>query len=186
MDSFGLGWMAEIAAAHESRLAREQAFRRLVSRELAAAYRTAALLLGDPVEAEDAAQDALLRAWQHWDQLADEERSGAWFGRILVNICRDRLRKPRAAPVRWIADRAVPDVSTAIAEREALRTAFRELNPDQRITVVLRYYRDLSIEAIADHTGVPEGTVKSRLHHAMVLLRAAYEAQERVGEQTHA
>jgi RNA polymerase sigma-70 factor, ECF subfamily len=187
MENLWWGWMAESAAgAHDRELEREQAFRRLVSRELATAYRTAALLLGDAAEAEDATQDALLRAWQRWDQLKDGDRAGAWFGRILVNVCRDRLRRPRPAPVRWIADRPVPDAVAATAERDALRGAFDELNPDQRIAVVLRYDVDLPIDAIAARTGVSEGTVKSRLHHGLRILRAAYEAQERTGEEPDA
>jgi RNA polymerase sigma-70 factor, ECF subfamily len=176
----GWGRMAETEAeSQDRRLGREQAFRRLIARELGATYRTAALLLGDQAEAEDATQDALLRAWQRWDQLEDEDRAGAWFGRILVNVCRDRLRKPRRAPVRWIPDRAGPDTTAATVERDALRRAFRDLNRDQRIAVVLRYDLDLSIEAIAVRTDVPEGTVKSRLHHALRVLRAAYDLQER-------
>ncbi len=185
MDDLWWGWMSETGVAtHDGRLEREQAFRRLVARELATAYRTATLLLGDPAEAEDATQDALLRAWQRWDQLEDEDRAGAWFGRILVNVCRDRLRRPRPTPVRWIPDRAVPDATATTVERDSLRQAFGDLNADQRIAIVLRYDLDLTTEAIAARTGVPEGTVKSRLHHALRTLRAAYEAQERALEIT--
>ncbi len=177
--------MTETAATSRDRLLeREQAFGRLVARELAAAYRTATLVLGDPADAEDATQDALVRAWQRWEQLEDEDRAGAWFGRILVNVCRDRLRAPRHAPVRWIPDRAVPDAAADTVEREALRGAFSGLNTDQLIAVVLRYYLDLPIEAIASRTGVSTGTVKSRLHHALRAMRAACDAQERARERT--
>jgi DNA-directed RNA polymerase specialized sigma24 family protein len=95
--------MAETRARPEfKQLEREAAFGRSVSRELAGAYRTAAVLLGDPAEAEDATQDALVRAWLRWDQVKDPERIGAWIGRILINVCRDRLRARRANPVRWL------------------------------------------------------------------------------------
>ncbi len=173
-----------LATSPDRRLEREQAFSRLVARELASAYRTASLVLGDPAEAEDATQDALLRAWQHWDQLDDADRAGAWFGRILVNVCQDRLRKARHIQVRWIPDRPVPDAAAVRAERDALGLAFLELSTNQRIAVVLRYYLDLPIEAIATRTGVPEGTVKSRLHLALRAMRAAYDAQERALEST--
>src|ERR1035437_10989888 len=93
--------MAETTALSSASLAREEAFGRLVSRELAGAYRTAAVLLGDAAEAEDATQDALIRAWQRWEDLSDPSKAGAWFGRILVNVSRDRLRARRANPVRW-------------------------------------------------------------------------------------
>ena len=63
--------------------------------ELDRAYRLAGLLLGDATEAEDATQEALLRAWRSIDSLRDPAGFGAWFDRILVNGCRDRLRRRR-------------------------------------------------------------------------------------------
>jgi RNA polymerase sigma-70 factor (ECF subfamily) len=163
-------------------LAREEAFARLVSRELASAYRTATVLLRDPAEAEDATQDALVRAWQRWDALHDEERAGAWFGRILVNVCRDRLRGRRTPAVRWRDPGGSADPSMRFDEHAALEDAFARLTVEQRIVIALRYYLDLSTEAIAERTGVPPGTVKSRLHHALRALRAAYEAEDRAVE----
>jgi RNA polymerase sigma-70 factor (ECF subfamily) len=175
--------MAETTARPGSKqLEREAAFGRLVSSELAGAYRTAAVLLGDPSEAEDATQDALVRAWLSWDQLKDPERIGAWFGRILINVCRDRLRARRGNPVRWLGRDVSTDTGRALGEREALWQALADLSADQRIVIVLRYYVDLPIEAIAERTGVPLGTVKSRLHHALNAVRAAYEAHDRAPE----
>ncbi|MGH2465913.1 MAG: RNA polymerase sigma factor, partial [Candidatus Limnocylindrales bacterium] len=154
--------MAETAAlSTDTRLAREEAFGRLVSRELTGAYRTAAVILGDPVEAEDATQDALVRAWQHWEDLSDPAKAGAWFGRILVNVCRDRLRTRRANPIRWLGGSVAQDAARAADERDALWLAIATLSPDHRIAIVLRYYVDLPVEAIAERTGVPTGTVKS-------------------------
>jgi RNA polymerase sigma-70 factor (sigma-E family) len=174
--------MAETEAASGERLEREQAFGRLVARELAGSYRTASLLLGDPAEAEDVTQEALERAWHRWPQLRDSDHAGAWFGRILVNACRDRLRSKQRSPVRWIEEPQVPDSASAFAERDALDQTIAGLNPDQRIAIVLRYYLDLPVEAIAERTGAPVGTVKSRLRLALGAMRAAYEAQERAGE----
>ena len=175
--------MAETTARPESgQLEREAAFGRLVSRELAGAYRTAAVILGDPSEAEDATQDALVRAWLRWDQVKDPEKIGAWFGRILINVCRDRLRARRANPIRWLGGDAPGDAGLALGEHEALWQALADLTVDQRIVVVLRYYLDLPIEAIAERSGVPSGTVKSRLHHALNAVRAAYDAHDRASE----
>ena len=175
--------MAETTARPESKeLEREAAFGRLVSRELAGAYRTAAVLLGDPAEAEDATQDALVRAWLRWDQVKDPEKIGAWFGRILINVCRDRLRTRRASPVRWLGGDVPTEAGPGLGEREALWQALADLSADQRIVIVLRYYLDLPLEEIAARTGVPSGTVKSRLHHALNAARAAYDAQDRASE----
>lgn len=177
--------MAETTARPESKqFEREAAFGRLVSRELAGAYRTAAVLLGDPSEAEDATQDALVRAWLRWDQVKDPERLGAWFGRILINVCRDRLRARRPNPVRWLGGDAFDDTGRALGERQAIWQALADLSVDQRIVLVLRYYLDLTLEAIAERTGVPVGTVKSRLHHALSAVRAAYDARDRASEDS--
>jgi DNA-directed RNA polymerase specialized sigma24 family protein len=64
--------------------ARAAAFDRLTSARLAACYRLATAILGDPVEAEDATHDAAVRAREHWDSLRDAERFGPWFQRILA------------------------------------------------------------------------------------------------------
>jgi RNA polymerase sigma-70 factor (ECF subfamily) len=64
-------------------------------------------------------------------------------------------------------------------ERDALARALERLTPDHRMVVVLRFYADLPIEAIAQRLGEPSGTVRSRLHHALRALRAAYDADSR-------
>jgi RNA polymerase sigma-70 factor (ECF subfamily) len=162
--------------------AREILFARLVDSQLAAAYRTAAAILGDPADAEDVIQDAMLRAWQRLDQMRDQDRMAAWFGRILVNACRDRLRGRRRPVVRWTPPPAATATLPDVAERDALLRALAGLNPDQRIAIVLRYYLDLPLETIAERTSTPLGTVKTRLHHGLQAMRAAYEAAERQAE----
>ena len=140
-------------------------------------YRLAGLLLGNSHEAEDAVQDALVTAWQGFDKLRDADRFGAWFDRILVNGCRDRLRgraRVRVIDIAQAAEPSAPDGSGPLAERGALRGALTHLPADQRIAIALRYYEDLSLAEIADRTGERLGTVKSRLHYGLESLRAAY------------
>src|ERR1035437_9604069 len=74
-------------------------FRRLTDSRLASCYRLATVILGDPVEAEDATHDAAVRAWERWGSLRHPALFDAWFGRILVNECRDRLRRRRVRPL---------------------------------------------------------------------------------------
>lgn len=175
--------MAETTIVVMNRRASAQAeFDRLVAQELARAYRVATLIMGDPSEAEDAVQEAFLRAWQRWDRLRDQDRAGAWFGRILVNECRDRLRTRKPPRVPWLTSEPVEAPSDP-AEREALRQALGDLSPDHKIVIVLRYYLDLSLEGIAGRTGAPVGTVKSRLHHGLEAMRAAYAARDRTTER---
>ena len=165
-----------------SRLANEEArgraFAGLVDRRaLDAAYRYATLILGDRAEAEDATHDAALTAWRRFAELRDPERFDGWFGRILVNACRDRLRRRRPT-VHEILDertseRGTGDPTEAIAGRHALAAALRTLSVDHREVVVLRFHADLTVEQIAERTGVGAGTVKSRLHDALRHLRDA-------------
>jgi len=129
-------------------------------------YRLAGLLLGNATEAEDAVQDALVAAWQGSDRLRDVERFPAWFDRILVNGCRDRLR--RRGTVRFVEidasiDPAAGDPFRTLIERDSLLAGIGELTPDERIVVVLRFWDDLPLDEIADRLGWPLGTVKSRL-----------------------
>jgi RNA polymerase sigma-70 factor (ECF subfamily) len=157
-----------------------------MERHLDATYRLAAVILGDASEAEDAVHDAAVAAWRSQELLPDEGRFEAWFTRIVVNACRDRLRaRGRHGVVQLAADFADAasshsrtDILEALANRDAIGRGFAVLEPDERIVLVLRFWRDLSIDAIAERTGIPSGTVKSRLHHALGRLRTALTVDE--------
>ncbi len=166
--------------------ARADAFRRLVEREFDGAYRLAAVILHDRLEAEDAVHDAALAAWRHFADLRDGSRFDAWFTRILVNSCRDRLRARARRRVvdlgRELVEAEHPwetDAGEATTNRDAFDRAVDALSPDERALIGLRYDADLTVPAIAGLLGVPVGTVKSRLHHALNRLRAAIEEAER-------
>jgi RNA polymerase sigma-70 factor (ECF subfamily) len=158
---------------------REAAFQRLLHDDLERYYALAAAMLGDVVEAQDAVHDAAVSAWQRFGDLRDEDRFGAWFDRILVNGCRERLRVRRRRPVVDIAvqaEDALPtgrDHAVAVADADAVERAVRELDPDRIVVVMLRYEADLTVPQIAQRLGIAEGTVKSRLHHARRRMRAA-------------
>ena len=166
--------------------ARAAAFAGLVDRPaLDSAYRYATLMLGDRSEAEDATHDAALMAWRRFGELRDTAKFDAWFGRILVNACRDRLRARRRTPLSLDGQSppeltgsptfAAPDQADAIVRREMLASAIRTLTADHREVVVFRFYFDLTVDQIAARTGVGAGTVKSRLHYALKYLRSAVE-----------
>ncbi|HEX3264298.1 MAG TPA: sigma-70 family RNA polymerase sigma factor [Candidatus Limnocylindrales bacterium] len=162
----------------------DRAFEALVRDRLDACYRLAAILLGDRAEAEDATHEAILRAQRSWSSVRDYAVAPAWLDRIVVNECRDRLRRRRVTRTIIDPDHAASDLIAPAGdlggeERAALRDALAKLTPDHRVVVVLRYLLDLPIEAIALRTGAPAGTVKSRLHHALRELRAAYDAAAR-------
>ncbi len=159
---------------------RSAAFQRVLADESDGAYRMACAVLRDRTEAQDALQEALFKAWRHWPSLRQPEQAAAWFYRIVVNECRQRLRRRgREILVDVLPERAGPDEFDRSGERDALRQALVQLTPDDRLVLVLRFYADLTIDQIADRTGSRIGTVKSRLHRAVRALRAAYDAAER-------
>jgi RNA polymerase sigma-70 factor, ECF subfamily len=164
----------------------DEAFVRLAGVELDRAYRLAGLILGNSHDAEDATQDALLRAWRSAPSLRDPTGFQAWFDRILVNVCRDRLR--RRTRIRFIALDPATDVELAadpirsILDRDEALRALDTLEPDERTVLVLHFWADLTLAAIAERLDWPIGTVKSRLHRALermhVRLDAAALAEE--------
>jgi RNA polymerase sigma-70 factor, ECF subfamily len=154
-------------------------FRTVGRPELDRAYRLAGFILGDAREAEDATQDALLRAWRQKRSLRRLDSAQAWFDRILVNVCRDRLRRRRPV-IRWtdveVGTSSPPtDPFAAMLARDAVLRALSTLSADHRIVLVLRFWADLPVEAIAERLRIPTGTAKSRLHYATQALRDALE-----------
>jgi RNA polymerase sigma-70 factor (ECF subfamily) len=140
-------------------------------------------ILRDIDLAEDATQQALLTIWRDLPQLRDPARFDAWSYRLLVRACYAEGRRTR----RWTPNLRMltadepqtTDTTTLVHDRDQLDRGFRRLSIDHRAVVVLHHYLDLSIDEVADALGVPAGTVRSRLHHAMRGLRAALDADLR-------
>ncbi len=166
--------------------ARRVAFERLTDQRLLRAYRLATFVLRDANDAQDAVHDAAVIAWTRFGELRDHSLFEAWFDRIVVNACRQRLRRRgvrplaiEALPEGALAGGALADGASGRAERDALRRALDRLSPEHRAVVILRHLEGYSPGEIAARTGEREGTVKSRLHYALRELRAAYDAAER-------
>ncbi len=141
-------------------------------------YRLAGLLLGNAADAEDATQEAMLRAWRSAASLRDVSRVGAWLDGILVNVCRDRMRRRKLVKFIVLDDRAAgpaPDPFQGVIDRDEVARAMRALDADQRIVVVLHYWDGVTLEGVADRLGWPLGTVKSRLHRALQQMRASLD-----------
>lgn len=168
----------------------DEAFGARLHRQLGEAYRLASVILGPGPEAEEIAHDAAAAAWARRRSLRDPDRFEAWFTRIVVNACRDRLRERRRRPVVSLdaahageagidgrMDGGSIGPGHAAADRDALERALRTLEPDEIVVVVLRFWRDLPVESIAERLGIPAGTVKSRLHRGTHKLRAALEPE---------
>ena len=132
----------------------------------AVAYR----ILRDAELAEDATQQALLTIWRDIRQLRDPARFDAWSYRVLVRACYAEGRRTRqwSPGLRLPVDADEPmDELDLVVDRDQLERAFRRLSIDHRAVVVLHHYVDLPLEGVAEALGIPTGTVRSRLHHAM-------------------
>jgi RNA polymerase sigma-70 factor, ECF subfamily len=141
------------------------------------------LILRDPDQAQDAVQNALLRAWRDLPTLRDPDRFDAWLHRLLVRACIDearRLRRHRFDIELTTIDRPIdPGAERVVADRDELERGFRRLEPDMRAIIVLHHYLDQPLPAVASTLGIPLGTAKSRLNRALGLMRAALDADAR-------
>ena len=140
-------------------------------------------ILRDTDLAEDATQQALLSIWRDLPQLRDPARFDAWSYRLLVRACyAEGSRARRSVPNVRLLPTDQPAGSeglSSVVDRDQLERGFRRLSIDHRAVVVLHHYLDLPLDEVADVLGVPAGTVRSRLHHAMRALRAALDADAR-------
>lgn len=140
-------------------------------------------ILRDTELAEDATQQALLSIWRDLPQLRDPAQFDAWSYRLLVRACYAEGRRTRHwTPILRLLPADQPATGEglgSVVDRDQLERGFRRLSIDHRAVVVLHHYLDLPLDAVAETLGVPVGTVRSRLHHAMRGLRAALEADAR-------
>ena len=144
-----------------------------------AVFRLSYLLLGDPDEAEDIAQETFLRAWNHLKRFDVTRPLRPWLLSIASNLASNRRRSAgRYLAALTRAFRQEPASSSSAEEKSAqhleasdLWKAVQKLNmPDQQI-IYLRYFLELSVVETAQALDVPEGTVKSRLSRALERLR---------------
>lgn len=161
----------------------ESAFAALAVRIGDSMYATAHHILRDTGRAEDAAQQAMIDIWRHLPELKDPDRFQGWAYRIVVRAAYAEARRRRLWNL-WgatvPADRTyAADHAGNVADRDQLDRGFQRLPPDHRAVVVLKHYVGLSNEEIAEALEIPEGTVRSRLHHSMRALRAALDADAR-------
>jgi RNA polymerase sigma factor (sigma-70 family) len=163
---------------------RDEALRTVLETHLDEAFRMATMILGDRTAAEDAVAEAVVRAWSARRRLRDPEVGDRWFRRIVVNVCRTELRRRGRRPTLTLDQTVVPlvpDVALRSDDRDEIGRALARVKPDERVIVALRYGLQLTVPQIADRLEIPEGTVKSRLHHALEHLRATIEADRRTG-----
>lgn len=145
-------------------------------------YSVAHLIVRSTDVAEDAVQEALVRAWQQLPSLRDPDRFEAWLYRLVVNACADQGRQLR----RWSQQvrplplsASVSDETGSVADRDQLERGFVQLKSEHRAVLVLHYYSGFSAAEIGRILDIPGGTARSRLHYATEAMRAALQADAR-------
>ena len=162
------------------------AFAELATAAIGRLYGTAGLILRNHAQADDAVQNALIRAWRDLPRLRDPDRFDAWLRRLLVHACTDELRRSGRHRSEIVLDNldalAFADGAVALADRDQLERGFARLTDDYRTVIALRFYLDLPLADVAHALNVPIGTVKSRLNRALQALQAELAASERAIE----
>jgi RNA polymerase sigma-70 factor (ECF subfamily) len=162
-------------------------FAPLVTPHTAVMARVAAALVGIP-DAEDAAQEALMRAWRAWASLREPDSTRAWLMQITVNVC--RTWRARGQGLR----QSVEDRLNTAALQEAgqttlgasdhvdaldLRHALLTLDDDMRMVVALRFYAGMDSTEIGELLGVSPATIRGRLRRALLRLRHTLDVPDR-------
>jgi RNA polymerase sigma-70 factor (ECF subfamily) len=154
-----------------------EAYSRLVERHYDRCARVAVRILGNREDAEEAVQDAFLRAFRALDHYEDRERFSAWLARILVNQCRTLLARTRRREAVFLdVDPLGLDLAADAVHADGpwpeLDRALAGLPAEQREALVLKYADDLTYEEMARITGAGESALKMRVQRAFARLRA--------------
>ncbi|MFQ5612885.1 MAG: RNA polymerase sigma factor [Anaerolineae bacterium] len=182
----------EAAWIDAARQGDDAAFTRIVEAYQRPVYNLCYRMLGNPGEAEDAAQETFIRAYTKLNSYDPSRKFSSWILSIASHYCIDRLRRRRIQliswddlpPWRWLPSEE-PEPEDAALRREShqyLRNLLETLPPDYRAAVVLRYWHELSYEEIAETMETTVSAIKSRLFRARKMMAAA--ADRTVDKQT--
>lgn len=194
------GWVTTLSAEEEAKLVErlkkrdEAAFNQFVLLYQQRVYSLLARMLGNREEARDVAQDVFLSVFKNIDSFRGDAKLSTWLYRVAVNHCKNRIKMldRRSARKHDVIDEvregavsdggvlggrpARPDEAAQGNELErAVRKALASLDEEHRSLIVLRDLEGLAYEEIVTITGLPDGTVKSRLHRARAALKEAVE-----------
>jgi RNA polymerase sigma-70 factor (ECF subfamily) len=152
------------------------AFARLLGGEAPTAYRAALAILRSPELAQEAVQEAAIRAWQQLPTLRAPAAWPWWFRRLAVRVALDEHRRARYSREVRLTSTDIgggdPDPMGGADDRLSLLSAFARLSADDRVLLALRFQSDLTVPDVARTLGIRLGTTKARLHRAIGRLRA--------------
>ena len=176
----------DVALAGRLAVDLDGSFETLVEAHAGRLFSIALRVIGDRSDAEEAAQDALVRAYRALERYEPDRirelRLRPWLATIVLNVCRNRTRVRRVATVELAFEPAAEPAVDPVARRDA-RAAWGSLllslPAAQRTAVILRHVDGLSYAEMADALGRPEGTLKAQVHRGLTALRTAFDAAER-------
>ena len=139
-----------------------------------ALYAVALLTLGSESAAVDAVDEAVYRGYRSYPKLRQPQYFKTWLYRIVINVCRDELRRRK----RELAVETIPETAAEAYDALPLKEAIRRLPPPLRDVIVLRYFTGLTLEETAQTLDIPRGTVATRQRKALSLLKLDLTAEE--------
>ncbi|MGN8896397.1 sigma-70 family RNA polymerase sigma factor [Flavonifractor sp. HCP28S3_F3] len=137
-------------------------------------YRAALLTLGSESAAVDAVDEAVYKGYLSYRKLRDPQYLETWLVRILINVCRDELRRRK----RELAVEELPETAGEEFDALPLKEAIRRLPAQLRDVIVLRYFTGLTLEETAAALDLPRGTVSTRQRKALALLKLDLTVEE--------
>ena len=165
----------------------QRAFTHLVDAYKTPVYNLCYRMLGNPNDAEDAAQETFVRIYTHLRSYDPQQKLSSWILAVASHYCIDRLRRQR---IKWLSldetlplpattrDEALPEDSLMEQETRAeIQDLMQILPAEYRLVIALRYWQDLSYQEIAQVVGATESAVKSRLHRARQVLADGVRSQ---------
>lgn len=175
----------------EARSGDKEAFSKLVEKYQRPVYSVCYRMLGTPTAAEDAAQEAFIRAYQALDRYDPERSFATWILSIASNYSIDQLRKKKVTILSMDSDKHAwlappdpgpsPEKAALDKEKSALvQSILAELNETDRAAVVLQYWHDYSYDEIAESLGLSSSAVKSRLFRARKLMAEKWQEMQLV------
>jgi RNA polymerase sigma-70 factor, ECF subfamily len=175
----GMEHAADPDLVRDAKRGDEAAFTSLLRPLLEPAYRLAAGMLQDRQLAEDAVQEAAVKAWRKINQLREGTEMRPWFLGIVANECRTTRRSRWWSVLKIDAERRNTEAPDDAAVRGIdIRNALKRLRPEQRLVVVLYFYLDLPLDEIATIAGASFAAVRGRLYRGIRELRADFPITE--------
>lgn len=162
----------------------QKAFDELITRHRAWLYALLCSIIQDEEQAKDLTQEVFARIHRAAPTYLPQGNFVAWSKRIAVNLARNYLQQRRRmtlVSLSELAEESLQDDSNPMllflskGLKEEVRTAIQTLPEEQRLAVIMRYFGDMSLQDIAWALHVPEGTIKSRLFHALRRIRTNLE-----------